>query len=186
MRRTWGRLTGVEKFSLLLLGVLTFGAIVIPWFARDPLAIADVVGSRLIGPGNTDGDVAVYVPKERVLATGDLLVHPIPYSFNAHPESWARVLARLAGLDAAAIVPGHGPVFRDKEYLLAVKALLESVAAQARAAKQRGLSVEEAQRAVDLESFRKRFAGDDPSRNDAWTGYFLNPAVASVYAELGP
>jgi peptide/nickel transport system permease protein len=48
------RFTGVEKFSLALLTALAAGAIVIPWFSRDPLAISDIVGSRLIGPGGTD------------------------------------------------------------------------------------------------------------------------------------
>lgn len=52
----WARLTRVEKFSLVLLATLTAGAIAIPWFGRDPLAIADVVGSRLLGPGRTDGN----------------------------------------------------------------------------------------------------------------------------------
>jgi peptide/nickel transport system permease protein len=48
------RLTGTERFSLGLLVGLTIGAIIIPWFARDPLAITDIVGSRLVGPGHTD------------------------------------------------------------------------------------------------------------------------------------
>lgn len=52
--RIWRRLTGVEKFSLGLLGALTVGAIIVPWFAHDPLAISDVVGSRLVGPGRSD------------------------------------------------------------------------------------------------------------------------------------
>lgn len=58
MRATaiWRRLTGVEKFSATLLMALTLGALVVPWFARDPLAISDVVGARLIGPGNTDAN----------------------------------------------------------------------------------------------------------------------------------
>jgi glyoxylase-like metal-dependent hydrolase (beta-lactamase superfamily II) len=137
------------------------------------------------GRGNTTGDVAVYVPSERVLATGDLLVYPIPYAFNTYPEEWQRGLARMAELDVAAVVPGHGPVFRDKEYLRSVASLLESVVNQAREAKRRGLTVAEAQKAVDLESFRQRFAGDDPSRNEAWTDYFRDPAVASVYDEEG-
>jgi peptide/nickel transport system permease protein len=48
------RLTGVEKFSLGLLGALTAGAIVIPWASHDPLAISDMIGSRLVGPAGRD------------------------------------------------------------------------------------------------------------------------------------
>jgi peptide/nickel transport system permease protein len=50
------RLTGVEKFSLFLLLALAAGALVVPLFARDPLAISDIVGSRLVGPGHTDAN----------------------------------------------------------------------------------------------------------------------------------
>lgn len=67
--------------------------------------------------------------------------------------------------------------------MTSVRRLLESTLAQAREARRKGLPLEEAQRTIDLESFRKQFAGDDPSRNDEWTGYFRDPAVASVYAE---
>jgi peptide/nickel transport system permease protein len=52
--KLWSRLTGVEKFSLGLLAALAAGAVAIPWFAHDPLAISDIVGSRLVGPGRTD------------------------------------------------------------------------------------------------------------------------------------
>lgn len=136
------------------------------------------------GPGNTTGDAAVYIPQERVLATGDLLVYPIPYSFNSHLKEWEQGLTRMAELDATTIVPGHGPVFRDKEYLRAVARLLGALLAEATEARKKGLTLDEAQRAVTLETFRKQFAGDDPSRNEAWTEYFRNPAVASVYAAL--
>lgn len=54
IRAAWGRLARVEKFSLLLLGALTAGVILIPLFSRDPLAIEDVLGSRLVGPFHRD------------------------------------------------------------------------------------------------------------------------------------
>lgn len=136
------------------------------------------------GNGNTTGDAAVYVPSERVLATGDLLVHPIPYCFGAHPEAWAAGLGRMAEIDAATIVPGHGPVFHDREYLLAVKRMLEAIVAAAKAAKARGLTVEQAQKEIDLAAFRKQFAGDDPGLNTIFGDYFQKPAIASVYKDL--
>jgi peptide/nickel transport system permease protein len=50
----WRRLTGVERFALVVLAALTAGAIAIPLFAHDPLTISDVVGSRLVGPASAD------------------------------------------------------------------------------------------------------------------------------------
>src|SRR5262249_55157890 len=35
---------------------------------------------RNLGRATTDGDAFVYLPKERILATGDLVVTPVPYT----------------------------------------------------------------------------------------------------------
>lgn len=53
-RRLWGRISGVERFSLLLLAAMTAGAVLIPFFSRDPLVIGDILGSRLVGPLSRD------------------------------------------------------------------------------------------------------------------------------------
>ncbi len=54
--RPISRFTRVEKLSLFLLLALTAGAILIPLFSRDPLAIDDIVGARLMGPMSRDGN----------------------------------------------------------------------------------------------------------------------------------
>jgi peptide/nickel transport system permease protein len=56
MSRRWPRLSGVEKTSLILLASLAAGAIAVPWIAQDPLAISDIIGSRLVGPGRSDAN----------------------------------------------------------------------------------------------------------------------------------
>jgi glyoxylase-like metal-dependent hydrolase (beta-lactamase superfamily II) len=119
-----------------------------------------------LGRGNTAGDAIVYLPKERILAAGDLLVHPIPYTYDGYPVEWAQTLQRMAQLDVATIVPGHGPVFHDKAYLSLVTNLLNSAVDQVRARiRQLGFpgshSVNDIRGSVDLTSFRTKFAGDD-------------------------
>ena len=37
---------------------------------------------RHLGQGNTAGDAIVWLPEERVLITGDVVVHPIPFAFD--------------------------------------------------------------------------------------------------------
>ena len=78
------------------------------------------------GRGNTAGDAFVYLPREKILVAGDLLVRPVPYAFDGYPAEWIRTLEGLAALDADAIVPGHGDVMRDKSYLTQVIALMKS------------------------------------------------------------
>ena len=119
-----------------------------------------------LGRGNTPGDAIVYLPKEKIIVAGDLLVYPIPYTFDGYPAEWAQTLQKMAQLDAETIVPGHGPVLHGKAYLSLVTDLLNSAVDQVRARiRQIGHpgfhTVDELKGFVDLTPFRKKFAGDD-------------------------
>jgi len=136
-----------------------------------------------LGRGNTAGDAVVYVPDAKVLITGDLVVAPVPYAIGSFFGDWIQTMRKLEAMDAVAVVPGHGPVQRDKEYLRLVTSLLESVAAQTKAAVQQGLTLEETRAKVDLEDFRKRFAGDNQIRARAFKDAFVTPGVARGWRE---
>ncbi len=61
------------------------------------------------GGGHTDSDAFLYLPAERIIFTGDLLVvknHPDLTS--GHPREWLNILARIKKLNPARLVPGHG------------------------------------------------------------------------------
>jgi len=136
-----------------------------------------------VGKGNTAGDVVAYLPQEKILLTGDLLVHPIPYSFGSFLPEWVQTLTKLSELEVAVIVPGHGPVQRDKEYLRLVMSLLESVVKQVRESVKRGLNLEETRKALNLDSFRSRLASNDPERNHAFENYFVRPATERMWQQ---
>ena len=119
-----------------------------------------------LGRGNTPGDAIVYLPKEKILAAGDLLVHPIPYTYDGYPAEWAQTLGKMAQLDAEIIVPGHGPVLHGRAYLNLVIDLLNSAVEEMRARiRQIGHpgfhSLEDVKDSIDLSPFRLKFAGDD-------------------------
>jgi glyoxylase-like metal-dependent hydrolase (beta-lactamase superfamily II) len=64
-----------------------------------------------VGPGHTDGDALVYVPRDRVVYAGDLLfVGSTPVMWSGPCETWIAGLRRLLALEAEVIVPGHGPL----------------------------------------------------------------------------
>jgi glyoxylase-like metal-dependent hydrolase (beta-lactamase superfamily II) len=116
-----------------------------------------------LGRANTAGDAVVYVPDVKVLAVGDILVHPFPFAFQSFIGEWAAVLRKIEAMDAVAIVPGHGPVMRDRKYLADVAELMESVDAQVRRAYEPGMSLEDLRKKIDLSAFRARIAGNDPT-----------------------
>ena len=79
-----------------------------------------VLGGRRIvlrnwGRANSPADVTVYLPRERVLFTGDIVVHPVPYAMSSHPLPWVSVLDGIEALPVTALVPGHGPVMPDHQ-----------------------------------------------------------------------
>src|SRR5688572_29388282 len=47
----------------------------------------------LVGRGHTDGDLYVYMPKEKVLVTGDAVVDWMPFIADGYPEEWIQTVA---------------------------------------------------------------------------------------------
>ena len=53
-----------------------------------------------LGAGNTAGDTVVHIPDAKVVATGDLLVAPVPYGYGCHPAEWIETLKKLSNAKA--------------------------------------------------------------------------------------
>lgn len=75
----------------------------------------EVGGRRLelieVGPAHTAGDAIVWVPDARVVYSGDIVFNGVTPIMWAGPASnWVAALQRIAALNPAAIVPGHGPI----------------------------------------------------------------------------
>jgi hypothetical protein len=92
-------------------------------------------------------------------------------------------MRRLMALDAAIIVPGHGPVMRDWRYARLVTELLESIGAQVRTAAARGLSLEDTRQAVDVSALSARMIGADPVLARNFDQFFLAPSVEAAYKD---
>jgi glyoxylase-like metal-dependent hydrolase (beta-lactamase superfamily II) len=149
-----------------------------------------VVEVLFLGRANTAGDALVYVPDAKVLATGDVVVFPFPFAFQTYVSEWAAVLRRVEAMDTVAIVPGHGPVMRDKAYVRTIAEFAEFIDAQVRARYTPGMTVAQLREAIDFEPFRKRIAGDDPLVNANFEPTLVLPALTRAWqaarGELAP
>src|SRR5881396_3365301 len=65
---------------------------------------------HVLGRGHTDGDLYIYLPKEKVVVTGDALIDWMPFLNDGYPEEWVQTLTALEKLDFTQIIPGHGDV----------------------------------------------------------------------------
>ena len=136
-----------------------------------------------LGRGHTSGDVVVNLPREHIVAAGDLVVWPVPLvgSDQSHVGDWGATLERLIALNPSVIVPGHGPVMRDDSYARQVARLMDSIKEQTAAAVARGETLEQVRKSVNLDEMRQAFAGDSRVRNTLFTVYVAGPAVESAF-----
>jgi len=139
----------------------------------------------------TPGDTYLWLPQEKIVVAGDLLVNPITFALFCHPAGWIRSLAAIDARDAALIVPGHGAAMKDEALLHATRALLERERIVALAAKRAGTPVGDAKALVladpEVQRLRTEITGGDAQREPAFALYLVEWFVKRVYQEAdGP
>ena len=129
-----------------------------------------------VGPAHTLGDAIAYLPKERILFTGDLCVTSAANNLadpDANPENWVKTLDRLDAMNISVLIPGHGPIGNhqsiapQRKYLVA---MIDGV----KAAIAKGESAEAVAQSLDLTGYRPH--GDKAAGNRV--------SIKAVYAKL--
>ena len=118
------------------------------------------------GTGDASGSTFLYLPHEKVLVTGDVLVLPEdgsgapPWTTNSYAITpWLTTLRDLEALDAVVIVPGQGPALHDKTYLTITSDLFASIIDQVHSAFERGVStVADVQKSVRVDDIGRRYS----------------------------
>jgi cyclase len=155
---------------------------------EDRLEIND--GKRKIeilylGKAHTGADLVVHLPKEKIVACGDLIVAPVPLvGSTSYPLEYGATLENLLRLNARIIIPGHGAVERDDRFARLMIRLLNSIKQQTESSFQRGETLEQMRKTVDLEEFRKAFAGDSQHKSFIFQNYVFLPATAAAFRQL--
>ena len=114
------------------------------------------LGDRVIellhpGPAHTYGDTLVYLPREKVLFTGDVAFQYLtPLARDGHVSNWIKVTnGILKDVNATTLVMGHGPV-SGKEAVSWTLKYLRLVKRVSKSHFDQGASVEDACRAIRL------------------------------------
>jgi cyclase len=84
---------------------------------------------RYFGVGHTHGDGFAWLPKERILFTGDAAVNgPFNYMGDGDSGAWVETLAKAQALGATIVAPGHGPsgdgkvIEAQRQYFMSLRA----------------------------------------------------------------
>lgn len=167
----------------------------LPTMTFDSALAIDLGGREVellhLGRGNTEGDAVVYLRREKILVTGDLLDHPVPYLGGGFPSDLIRTLERMAGMDVETFVPGHGEVVHGKAYLgrvtELVREVVERVDAEVHRIGNNSRKLDEVQTAVlstiDVTAWRKAFAGDNPEDGTFFDDFSLLGLIRAAFAE---
>lgn len=61
-----------------------------------------------LGRSHTGGDLAVYLPKEKILFMSEILLNRVPAMRSAYPSEWLGAIAKAEKMDVTTYIPGHG------------------------------------------------------------------------------
>jgi phosphoglycerate dehydrogenase-like enzyme/glyoxylase-like metal-dependent hydrolase (beta-lactamase superfamily II) len=144
----------------------------------DKLVFEDEDGKQRVelyffGHAHTPGDAVLYLPRHKILCTGDACVNGA-FNFMGHSDSasWIRVLERMQQLNVKMVCPGHGPV-AGKDLLDRQKRYFVELRQQVKKGIDGNLDVDAVIKAIDMPWYKD------------WTG--VTPPgdnIKHVYAEL--
>jgi phosphoglycerate dehydrogenase-like enzyme/glyoxylase-like metal-dependent hydrolase (beta-lactamase superfamily II) len=126
------------------------------------------------GHAHTSGCVFTWLPKEKIVFTGDATVNgPFNFLGDSDTASWIDAISQVQALEPRIVVPGHGPVGKadvlenQKHYFVELRAQVGSHVRQ-------GKTLEEVQALVDIPAWKR------------WTGEtkMKEANIAHVYREL--
>jgi glyoxylase-like metal-dependent hydrolase (beta-lactamase superfamily II) len=137
-----------------------------------------------LGRANTDGDAVIWLPKEKVVIAGDIIVQPTPFGFGSYPSEWADTIDRILALDYQIMIPGHGPLIRDTRYPLLLTHLFRDLTKQTQKAVAEGATTTEAlAEKVDFTAHDKAIAVDNPLYARIFQNWFKTPILESALKE---
>ena len=110
-----------------------------------------------LGRGHTPGDTVVFLPKERIVCTGDLMESRLAYMGDGIFDEWITTLDAVKKLDFGTVLPGHGVPFHEKALITAYQSYLKDLTAQVMKLRAQGVTADEAAQKVDLTSHKADF-----------------------------
>jgi cyclase len=100
-----------------------------------------------LGRAHTEGDVFVYLPREKVVITGDAVIGWTPFMGDGYPEDWVATIDRLAQLDFAHMIMGHGDV-AGRDWLQTFRSYIRDLVEAVRQEAAAGATLEEVKERV--------------------------------------
>ena len=106
------------------------------------------------GHAHTAGDVFVFCPQRRAIATGDASHGWVPNLGDGYPHAWPATIDKVKQADFKYVLGGHGPMQSDRVVMTNQRNYIEELTGKVDEGKRDGLTVEEMQKRFTVSSLR--------------------------------
>jgi glyoxylase-like metal-dependent hydrolase (beta-lactamase superfamily II) len=133
------------------------------------------------GHAHTAGDVVVYCPQERAIATGDVIHGSLPFIADGFPRVWPGTIDSIGGADFNRILPGHAALQTDRTVMNNLRNYIEELTGKVEQGKQAGLTVAEMQQRITVASLKSL-------QSNGYEGYLqrMSQEGHSPFVKLSP
>jgi glyoxylase-like metal-dependent hydrolase (beta-lactamase superfamily II) len=130
------------------------------------------------GHAHTAGDIFVFCPQQRALATGDASHCWLPNIADGYPRLWPATLDEVAKADFKYLLGGHGPMQTDRTVMTNQRNYIEELVEKVDEGKKAGRTLEEMKQRLTIESLK--------SLQSNGYGAFLTKTLAADNTHFGP
>jgi glyoxylase-like metal-dependent hydrolase (beta-lactamase superfamily II) len=106
------------------------------------------------GRSHTSGDVFVFCPQRRAIATGDASHCWVPNIGDGYPRQWPRTIDEVARADFEHVLGGHGPMQNSRSVMMSQRNFIEELSQRVSEAKAAGQQLDEMQKRITVESLK--------------------------------
>jgi len=100
------------------------------------------------GKAHTAGDIQVFSPTKRVVASGDAIIGFLPNINDGYPRPWPPTIDSIAAWKFDNIIAGHGPVQQGRDRMGQFRNYIEDLTARVERAKKAGTPLAQLQKTI--------------------------------------
>lgn len=106
------------------------------------------------GRAHTAGDVQVFCPQKRVVATGDMILGSTPFIADGYPKEWPATIESVSKLEFDHVMPGHGGVQQGRQRMNDLRNYIEELTTKVITGKMAGQTVADLQQSITTASLK--------------------------------
>jgi hypothetical protein len=106
------------------------------------------------GRSHTSGDVFVFCPQRKAIATGDASHGWVPNIGDGYPRQWPGTIDEVMKADFEHVLGGHGPLRHDRSVMTSQRNFIEELTQRVAEAKAAGQPLEEMQKRITVASLK--------------------------------